>query len=59
MRIINKEWLRKLEAMDPDYVTDVLEITTEELISAFPGKVYDFYLEEENLDEFKEKQAAW
>ena len=59
MRIIDKEWLDKFEQMDPDYVTDVLEITTSELISKFPGKVYDFYCEEENLDEFKEKQNAW
>ena len=47
MRIIDREWLNKFEQMDPDYVVDVLEISTEELISAFPGKTYDFYLEEQ------------
>jgi YHS domain-containing protein len=59
MRIIDKEWLDRFEAMDPDYVVDVLEITTEELICAFPGKTYDFYCEENNLDTFKDRQGAW
>ena len=59
MRIIDREWLDKFEAMDPDYVVDVLEITTEELITAFPGKTFDFYCEEEDLDKFREKQEAW
>ena len=50
MLMSEQEWfaeaLEKLELCDPDYVVDVLGITTEELITAFYGKVKVFLNEE-------------
>lgn len=38
-------WINLLES-DPDYVVDVLEITTEELLAAFPKRAEHFIHEE-------------
>ena len=38
--------LENLKESDPDYIVDVLEITSEQLIKAFPNKVRKFILEE-------------
>lgn len=38
--------MEKFKNCDPDYVVDVLEITTEELISAFPYRATKFIEEE-------------
>lgn len=40
------EWIEKFSLQDPDYVVDVLGITTEELLEAFPWKVKEHYEEE-------------
>jgi hypothetical protein len=37
-----REMIEDLKELDPDYVVDVLEITAEELVEAFPYKVRAF-----------------
>lgn len=45
-----KQTLENLRNEDPDYVVDVLRITSRELIKAFPGKVRDYLDEESETD---------
>lgn len=45
-----RETLDKLREEDPDYVVDVLRITSKELVKAFPAKVAE-YLDEEAADD--------
>ncbi len=37
-----REMIVDLKVLDPDYVVDVLDITAEELVNAFPYKVRAF-----------------
>lgn len=39
---IDKESLKELESMDPDELVDVLGVSSEQIIRAFPGRAYDY-----------------
>ncbi len=41
-----REMIEDLKELDPDYVVDVLDISSEELVEAFPYKVKAFILAE-------------
>lgn len=41
-----REMIEDLKELDPDYVVDVLDISSEELVEAFPYKVRAFIIAE-------------
>lgn len=52
-----QEMVEDLKELDPDYVVDVLDITSEELVNAFPFKVRAFIIAElgEELEDDSEE----
>ncbi len=48
-----QEMIEDLKELDPDYVVDVLDISSEELVNAFPYKLLVF-LKAELGDDFNE-----
>ena len=54
-----REMIEDLKELDPDYVVDVLDITSEELVEAFPLKVRAFIIAElgdeyDDIEDFDE-----
>lgn len=39
---IDKEHLKELESFDPDDLVEILGISSEQLLRAFPGHAYDY-----------------
>jgi len=46
--LTNEEEITKLEALDPDVLVSDLELTSEEILDAFPEKVAEYIQEKEN-----------
>lgn len=48
----------KFSQMDPDYITDILGITSLELLEAFPNKFEDFLNEDYESEEEEERYIS-
>ncbi len=53
-----REMIEDLKELDPDYVVDVLDISSEELVEAFPLKVRAFIANELGDDDEPEDEDA-
>lgn len=55
---IDREKIMELEALDPEDLVSVLGLSSEQIIRAFPGHVYDYATVKFDYEDYDEESVA-